>query len=49
MATTNRFILIDSVFPNYYIFIERFDNENAQNVDSGYAYVVGNNPVSAAG
>lgn len=42
-------ILIDNVFPNYYIFTGRFDNENAQNVDAGYAYVVGNNPVSAAG
>jgi len=41
-------ILIDSVFPNYYIFIGRFDNENAQNVDGSHAHPVGNNPVSAA-
>ena len=41
-------ILIDSVFPNYYISIGRFDNENAQNVVGGYACFVGSIPVGAA-
>ena len=41
-------ILIDIVFPSYYISVRRFDNENAQDVAGGYAYFVGDDPVSAA-
>ena len=41
-------MLIDSVFPNYYIPVGRFDNENAQNVAGGHACFIGINPFSAA-
>lgn len=45
----SRSILIDSAILISYIFIERFNNENAQNFDGGHACYVGNVPVRAAG
>jgi hypothetical protein len=48
VTATNRSILIDSVFSNYYILIGRFDNENSQNFAGNHAYFVGNIPVIAA-
>jgi hypothetical protein len=42
-------ILIDNAFLILYIFIERFNNENAENLDGDHACFVGNIPVRAAG